>query len=176
LNLDFPQTILFNHFFAIKHRFLPVQTVQVQYSVFETMDIAEMVYKKLHKGEDFIGLAKQYAINDHFVQTAYPHNLSGYGVNGMPSTPEQRAIIDNYLLDAATKNILLPKPHPLDRGVLVAQLSDLKRQQRQLTFRNYQFAVKRDLTLITLKKKYRIDIEDVINEIQWQRKIIEKEP
>jgi len=176
LNLDFPQTMLFNHFFAIQHRFLPVQSVQVQYSVFETMDLAEMVYKKLRNGESLIDLAKQYAMNAHFIQTAYPHKISGYGVNGMPSTPQQRAIIDNFLLDAATKNILLPTPHQLDRGVLVAQLSDLKRQTRQLKYRDYQFAVKRDLSLKTLKKKYRIDVEDAIKEIQWQRVIHENQP
>jgi hypothetical protein len=168
LSLDFPDTVLFNHFFAIKHRFLPVQTVQVQYSVFETMDMAEMVYKKLHEGESLVSLAKLYAINDHFIQTAYPHKLSGYGVNGMPSHPEQRAIIDNYLLNAARKNNLLPQPHPLDRGVLVAQLSNLQRQESALKYRDYQFAVKRDLTLKILKEKFRIDVEDAIDEIQWQ--------
>jgi len=169
LTLDFPNTELFNHFFAIKHRFLPVQTVQVQYSVFETMDIAEMIYEKLHNGESLIRLAKQYAINDHFIQTAYPHKLSGYGVNEMPSHPEQRAIIDNYLLEAARNNLLLPHPHQLDRGVLVAQLSDLERQERQIKYRDYQFAVRRDLTLKTLKEKFRIDVEDAIQVIQWQR-------
>jgi len=169
LNLDFPDTVLFNHFFAIKHRFLPVQTVQVQYSVFESMDIAKMVYNKLKNGENLISLAKQYAINDLFVQTAYPHRLSGYGVNGMSSNPDQRAIIDNYLLDAARKNILLPQPHKLDQGVLVAQLSQLERQQRELKYREYQFAVKRDLTLKTLKEKFRIDVEDATNAIQWKQ-------
>jgi len=169
LALDFPDTVLFNHFFAIKNRFLPVETVQVQYSVFETMDIAEMVNKKLHDGESLIPLAKQYAINNHFVQTAYPQKLSGYGVNGMPSHPEQRAIIDNYLLDAARKNDLLPHPHQLDRGVLVAQLSNLERKDSALKYRDYRFAVKRDLTLKTLNEKFHIDVEDAINEIQWQR-------
>jgi hypothetical protein len=168
LTLDFPETVLFNHFFAIQHRFLPVQTVQVQYSVFETMDIAKMVYNKLNDGENLIHFARQYAINDHFVKTAYPHKLSGYGVNGMPSHPEERAIIDNYLLDAARNNQLLPHPHQLDRGVLVAQLSNLERADRKLKYREYQFAVRRDLTLKTLKEKYRIDIEDAIHEIQWQ--------
>jgi len=174
LSLDFPDTVLFNHFFAIQHRFLPVQTVQVQYSVFETMDIAKMVYNKLHDGESIIRFAKQYAIDDHFIQTAYPHKLSGYGVNGMPSHPEQRAIIDNYLLDAARNNQLLPHPHQLDRGVLVAQLSNLEREDRQLKYRDYQFAVRRDLTLKTLKEKYRIDVEDAIQEIQWKHSNYEK--
>ena len=169
LTLDFPDTVLFNHFFAIKDRFLPVQAVQVQYSVFESMDIAEMVYNKLNNGENLIALAKQYAINDHFVQTSYPHRLYGYGVQGMSSNPEQRAIIDNYLLDAARKNILLPKPHKLDQGVLVAQLSHLERQQRELKYREYQFAVRRDLTLKTLKEKFRIDVEDAANAIQWKQ-------
>jgi hypothetical protein len=173
LTLDFPNTVLFNHFFAIKHRFLPVQTVKVQYSVFETMDIAKMVYNKLHDGEPLIPFAKKYAINDYFIQTAYPHQLSGYGVNGLPSHPEQRAIIDNYLLDAARNNQLLPHPHPLDRGVLVAQLSDLERKERQLKYRDYQFAVRRDLTLKTLKEKFRIDVEDAIHEIQWKQINIE---
>jgi hypothetical protein len=168
LALDFPDTVLFNHFFAIQHRFLPVQTVQVQYSVFETMDIAKMVYNKLHDGESLIRFARQYAINDHFVKTAYPHQLSGYGVNGMPSHPEERAIIDNYLLDAAHNNHLLPHPHQLDRGVLVAQLSNLEREDRKLKYRDYQFAVRRDLTLKTLKEKYRIDVEDAVHDIEWQ--------
>jgi len=169
LSLDFPDTVLFNHFFAIKDRFLPVKHVQVQYSVFENMDMANMVHQKLREGEKLIDLAMQYAIHDYFVQTAYPHQLSGYGVDGMPSHPEKRPIIDNFLLDAARNNQLLPNPHPLDQGVLVAKLSDLKRQNLQLKYREYQFAVRRDLTLKVLSKKYRVDLEDALELINWQR-------
>jgi len=174
LTLDFPQTILFNHFFSIKKRFLPVKTVNVQYTVVENMDIAKMLYQKLIDGADIIQLARQYAINDFFIKTAYLHNLSGYGIDGMPSHPDQRAIIDNFLLDAARNEQYYPSPHPLDKGVLIAHLSHLIRQDHPLNYNEYQFAVKRDLTLKTLKTKFSVDIEDIMSELSFQFQINQK--
>ncbi|KPA12563.1 hypothetical protein MHK_007227 [Candidatus Magnetomorum sp. HK-1] len=168
LTLDFPKTVLFNHFFAIKHRFLPVETVHVQYTVLENMDIAKKVHEEIQDGGDIINLAKKYAINKHFIKTAYPQKLFGYGVNGTPTHPAQRAIIDNFLLDAAQNNQLFPPPHPLDKGILVACLSQLKRKSLSIQYPEYQFAVKRDLTLKTLKSKLPIDIEDTIELLSFQ--------
>jgi len=168
LTLDFPQTILYNHFFAIKHRFLPIKTVTIQYTVVDDMDIAKMLYSKLSDGANMIDLANQYAINDYFKKTASPHTLAGYGVDGMPSHPEQRAIIDNFLLDAARNENSLPLPHPLDKGVLLSRLSNFSRQEKPLNYNEYQFAVKRDLTLQTLQSKLPIDIEDIISDLSFQ--------
>jgi len=168
LTLDFPKTVLFNHFFAIKHRFLSVESVDVQYTVFEDMDTAKSVYERIKEGENIIQMAKKYAINNHFIKTAYPKKLYGYGVNGMPSHPEQRAIIDNFLLNAAQNNQLNPYPHQLDKGVLVACLSNLKKENIKLNYPEYQFEVKRDLTLKTLKTKLPIDIEDMIESLLFR--------
>ncbi|MBF0453026.1 MAG: hypothetical protein HQK75_20155 [Candidatus Magnetomorum sp.] len=168
LTLDFPQTVLYNHFFAIKNRFLPVETVHVQYTVVKNMDIARMLHQKLVDGADIQHLADQYAINDYFKQTANSHTLMGYGVDGMPSHPEQRAMIDNFLLDAAKKNLYFPLPHPLDKGVLIARLSSLTRKEQSLKYQEYQFAVKHDLSLKTLESKLSLDIEDIIADLSFQ--------
>ncbi|MGK5090876.1 hypothetical protein WDW89_02530 [Deltaproteobacteria bacterium TL4] len=170
IQIEFKSTELFDHFFKIKESLKRINWVKCRYVVVNDSTTAELVYERLRNGDPFLSLAEIYAINKDYLQTAGEINQiyrvdPKYGLE----RDHLRPYIERVILYMAKEEIRLPKPLPLDKGYLVADLLKIEKENEELQFKDFRIMVKLDLQKELLARQFPIDLQDMRQELNFQQ-------
>ncbi|MCS6971657.1 MAG: hypothetical protein NZL89_01405 [Leptospiraceae bacterium] len=159
-NIPLTPVEIYDHFHKMQNTLAEVLWVKAAYTVVAEENIAEEIIAKLDQGADFVELARRYAIDPRFVETAKPHVIRGYGKDVLAR--EKRSYYDRLILDMAGRDISKPDPYLGKDGIVVARIYDVGRALEKVKLQDVMWKVENDLRTRLLNEVFDHDVRDTL--------------
>jgi hypothetical protein len=171
LKIKFHPTELYKHFQKTKRKYLRVKKIRCQFVIVKNNLIAEKFFKELKSGKNFEILTYQYAVKYvkkyNYKKYAKPFIVNGYLPNIAPEKQKPRSYFEKIILESVRINHKNPEPVNTPYGIMLIRILNIDFYDKNIRLQNYLTLVERDLTTEHLREQYPVQIDSLIQELDF---------
>ncbi|MGK5091992.1 hypothetical protein WDW89_08260 [Deltaproteobacteria bacterium TL4] len=168
IEIPFQPTELLEHFLKMKNTIQKIEWVEYRYTIVKDAAAAKSFRDALKKNNDFMDLARQYAVSPHYVETAKKQRVPRIHPKYGPEQDHLRPFIERQVLAFAKTENLDIQQMPSEEGIKLIQILNIQKENKEVQFADYRTLVRMDLQKKILTRQLPIELQDVQNELHFQ--------